>query len=131
MLTDGREIYPHYLTLHVLPFWKCDACGNFVGCHHKTKNRTRPLGCIPTPEIRGARRHIHTLLDSVWKSGKIKRSEIYKRLSDELGWEYHTARLQSVGEARKAYRIIQRLVSGTENGKGSAIRNELVGPWEV
>lgn len=62
-LTDGAEIYPHRHDLSGLPFWKCDTCGNFVGCHHKTKNRTRPLGCIPTPEIKEARKRIHSLLD--------------------------------------------------------------------
>ena len=51
-LTDGSEIYPHRKDLHKLPFWKCDHCGNFVGCHHKTKKRTRPLGCIPNKEIK-------------------------------------------------------------------------------
>ncbi|NTG07102.1 hypothetical protein [Rhizobium rhizogenes] len=43
-LTDGKEIYPHRRDLHDLPFWKCDACKNFVGCHHKTANHTKPLG---------------------------------------------------------------------------------------
>jgi hypothetical protein len=56
-LTDGREIYPHRPDLADLPFWKCDGCGNHVGCHHKTNDRTRPLGNIPTPEIRIARKH--------------------------------------------------------------------------
>ena len=69
-LTDGSEIYPHRKDLYSLPFWKCDVCGNFVGCHHKTKNRTRPLGCIPTPEIKNARKHIHAILDPLWQSGK-------------------------------------------------------------
>ena len=109
-LTDGGEIYPHRPDLKSLPFWKCDACGNYVGCHHKTKNRTQPLGCIPTPEIKNARQHIHKLLDPIWQSGKMKRKEIYKILSDRLGWKYHTANIRSVEEARKVYRIIQEHV---------------------
>lgn len=107
-LTSGAEIYPHRKDLADLPFWKCDTCGNFVGCHHKTKNRTQPLGCIPTPEIKKARQHIHALLDPIWQSGKMKRQEIYKVLSDELGWKYHTAQIRSVEEARKVYRIVKR-----------------------
>lgn len=107
-LTDGSEIYPHRQELYSLPFWKCDACGNYVGCHHKTKNKTGPLGCIPTPELKNARNHIHKLLDPIWKSGKMGRKEIYKKLSDELGWKYHTAQIRSVEEARKVYRIVQR-----------------------
>lgn len=105
-LTDGSEIYPHRNDLYDLPFWKCDTCGNFVGCHHKTKNRTQPLGCIPTPEIKEARKHIHKLLDPLWRSKKFHRKEIYQKISDEIGWKYHTAQIRSVEEARKIYRII-------------------------
>jgi len=28
-LTDGAEIFPYRKDLYSLPFWKCDACGNF------------------------------------------------------------------------------------------------------
>lgn len=47
-LTDGAERYPHRPDLYELPFWKCDTCGNYVGCHHKTRAPTKPLGCIAT-----------------------------------------------------------------------------------
>ena len=107
-LTNGEEIYPHRPDLYELPFWKCDKCGNFVGCHHKTKNRTRPLGVIPTKQIKEARKHIHDLLDPIWKSGKMKRKELYDKISKELGWEFHTAELRSIDEARKVYRVIQK-----------------------
>ena len=64
-LTDGKEVYPHRSDLNSLPFWICDRCRNFVGCHHKTKNPTRPLGCIPNKEMKNARKHIHNLLDPI------------------------------------------------------------------
>ena len=106
-LTDGAEIYPHRSDLARLPFWKCDACGNFVGCHHKTKQRTAPLGCIPTPEIKEARSQIHRILDPLWKSGRFKRRELYSKIANSLGIkEYHTAELRSVEQARDVYRAI-------------------------
>lgn len=108
-LTDGREIYPHRSDLYDLPFWKCTSCSNFVGCHHKTKDRTRPLGCIPNKEIKNARIHIHAILDPLWKSGKFKRRELYKLISDKLGWSYHTAKLRSLEEARIVFKIIREL----------------------
>lgn len=103
-LTDGEEIYPHREDLYDLPFWVCDTCDNYVGCHHKTSNPTHPLGNIPNPELRNARRHIHALLDPLWKDGLIKRTALYKRMSEELGWNYHTSMTRSVEEAREAYR---------------------------
>ena len=108
-LTDGQEIYPHRTDLYSLPFWKCDTCGNYVGCHHKTKNRTRPLGCIPTPKLKEARRHIHWVLDPLWKSGSWERRALYAELSERLGWKYHTANIRSVEEARKVCQELRNL----------------------
>lgn len=108
-LTDGSEVYPHRKDLSDLPFWRCDGCGNWVGCHHKTKDRTRPLGNIPSPELKKARGHIHALIDPLWKSRKIKRGDLYARMSEKIGWNYHTASLRTIDEARKAYRAGQEI----------------------
>ncbi len=113
-LTDGREIYPHRRDLSDLPFWRCDSCGNFVGCHHKTTNRTNPLGVIPTPEIKNARQHIHRVLDPIWKSGRKPRKALYAEIADRLGRsEYHTADIRSVDYARRVYRVIQEIDAAT------------------
>lgn len=108
-LTNGAEIYPRRADLRALPFWKCDACGNFVGCHHKTNNRTNPLGCIPTPELRNARKHIHALIDPLWQSGAVSRKSLYAALSRELGKQYHTAETRTIEEARIVYKAAQRV----------------------
>lgn len=112
-LTDGREIYPHRSDLYSLPFWKCDTCGNYVGCHHKTADRTRPLGVIPTPELKQARQRIHAVIDPLWKSGKISRGKLYREISGRIGWKYHTAAIRSVDEASNildiAYEISYRV----------------------
>ncbi len=106
-LTDGAEIYPHRCDLSKLPFWKCDTCGNHVGCHHKTSDLTNPLGCIPTPEIKAARQHIHRVLDPIWQSGHMKRKSVYAEIAQRLGRKsYHTANIRSVEEARQVYRIV-------------------------
>lgn len=106
-LTYGSEIYPHRKDLVALPFWKCDVCGNSVGCHHKTKNPTEPLGVIATPEIKRARQHIHQILDPIWKSGRMKRGAIYAEIASRLGVkEYHTSNIKTLEYARKVYRAI-------------------------
>lgn len=109
-LTDGGEIYPHRSDLAALPFWRCDDCGNYVGCHHKTKDRTRPLGHIPTAEIRDARKHIHAILDPLWKSKRMSRRDIYAKIAERIGRaEYHTAEIKSVEEARDVYRAVKEI----------------------
>ena len=109
-LTDGRETYRHRPDLRSLPFWKCDACGNFVGCHHKTSDRTRPLGVIPTAEIKTARSHIHRVLDPLWQGKKIDRKALYRQIADRIGIaEYHTAEIRSVEQAREVYRVVKEI----------------------
>lgn len=110
-LTSGSEIYPHRSDLQAVPIWRCDGCGNYVGCHHKTKDRTRPVGNIPTPELRKARSHIHAILDPVWRSGQRSRAECYRILSDKLGYAYHTAEIRTIEEARTVWRIIKAHVA--------------------
>jgi len=108
-LTSGMEIYPHRHDLVMLPFWKCDKCMNFVGCHHKTDNSTRPLGCIPTPEIKKARQEIHKILDPIWQSGKMSRKDVYAKLTENFNRRYHTANIRSIEEARDIYRFIKTI----------------------
>jgi len=108
-LTNGKERYPHRPDLYDIPFWRCDGCGNYVGCHWKTSKPTRPLGCIATPELLKARKAIHALLDPLWESGRMPRGKAYARISRELGHEYHTGELRSLEEARDVYRIVARM----------------------
>lgn len=115
-LTSGAEIYPHRPDLASVPRWKCDACGNHVGTHHKTENPTKPLGCIPTPELRTHRQRIHSVIDPMWKrvppgsDRKKKRRQIYAALSSALGYSFHSAELRTVEEALRVHSIALRIV---------------------
>lgn len=113
-LTSGAEIYPHRPDLARLPFWRCDPCGNYVGCHHKTRNRTAPLGCIPTPEMREGRQAIHAKIDPLWRSGRLSRKEVYERMSQAVGWNFHTSKTRSMGEVSKALRAAQAIAAEEE-----------------
>ena len=113
-LTDGKEVYPHREDLYSLRFWKCDVCKNYVGCH-KNGNHKTPLGNIPTKEIREKRKQIHAVLDPMWKSGRYKRKALYARLTELLGWTYHTAKIKSVEEADK----ILAIITGRNNEKNN------------
>jgi len=110
-LTDGKEIYPHRHDLYSIPFWKCDTCGNYTGCHHKTKSPTEPLGVIPTPAIRQLRVKIHTIIDPVWKLGKVSRGRLYSMMTEAVGWKFHTSKIRTLAEAEKC------LAASTEIGR--------------
>lgn len=116
-LTNGKERYPHRQDLYELPFWKCDTCGAYVGCHHKTAKPTTPLGYLATPAILDARKKIHALLDPLWKSGKIKRGQAYSHVGNRLGYPYHNGEIKTLEEARKIYKIIKELNDTLEGSK--------------
>lgn len=107
-LTDGSEMYPHRKDLYSLPFWVCK-CGAFVGCHHKTSSRTKPLGYLASQEIKDARKKIHAILDPMWRSGKISRSKAYSVISEKIGKTFHSAEIKTLEEARQVYSIVLSL----------------------
>lgn len=109
-LVYGSNIYPHRPDLSELPFWRCPVCNNYVGCHHKTNNPTKPLGVIPNKELKELRKRIHSMLDPLWKGGRWSRKEIYAKISDKFGRPYHTGELRSLEEAKNVINIIKEIV---------------------
>lgn len=108
-LTNGAEMYPSRPDLASMPFWVCDTCGAFVGTHHKTKKKNRPLGYLATPEVKRWRMAIHQILDPLWKGKKIGRGQVYKHISARIGHSYHTAEIYSAEEGKKIYEIVKEL----------------------
>lgn len=109
-LTNGAELYPHRHDLAAQPFWKCDACGNFVGCHHKTGNPTRPLGCIPTRAIKNKRLEIHRMIDPIWQSGQMPRGKLYREIARRIGRpRYHTAEIDSLEAAEAVLTAVRAI----------------------
>lgn len=106
VLVSGRDVYPHRPDLYTKMFWKCLHCGNFVGTHKKTGIE---LGCIPNKKIKNARRQIHAMLDPIWERKILDRSEVYKEISNKLGYTYHTAEIRSLEEAAKVMDIIIKI----------------------
>lgn len=129
-LTNGFEVYPGRRDLWEIPLWKCDACGNHVGCHyrhHEQAMRTRPLGVIPNAELSLARQHIHAKLDPLFRDGLTNRKHLYAELARFLGRRYHTSEIRSVDEARRVYRKVLEIERalrwpGLERADVSAVR---------
>ena len=104
-LVSGAEIYPSRNDLSDLRFWRCLKCFNYVGCHHKSDNKTKPLGVVPTPELRKARTHIHKLIDPLWKEKLINRKHLYNKIGAALGFKFHTADIRTIESAREIYKV--------------------------
>lgn len=105
-LVKGDKIYPHRPDLYDKNFYQCPHCGQYVGCHG---NSTRPLGCIPSEEVKIARKKLHALMDPIWKKGLISRSKLYSLISKKLGYTYHNGETRTVQECLQVYDIIMQI----------------------
>jgi len=65
----------------------CNDCDAYVGCHNNTR---KPLGIMANRELRDWRKKVHAVIDPIWKTGKLPRDVVYARLSEALGYRYHT-----------------------------------------
>ena len=65
----------------------CKPCRYYVGCHNNTR---KPLGTMISDEHCKLRKAVHNKIDPLWKSGQMSRKHIYARLSQALGYTYHT-----------------------------------------
>lgn len=66
--------------------WLCKPCDAYVGCHQNTK---QPLGIMANKETRAWRIKVHAVIDPLWKSGKMKRKEVYAILNKMAGKYFH------------------------------------------
>ena len=80
----GDIIYPHRRDLWKKPFWACEPCGAYVGCHPGTEN---PLGRLANSELRSAKVSVHAAFDPLWRSGRMSRNAAYRWLAENLGIE--------------------------------------------
>lgn len=62
--------------------YHCDPCNARVGTH---KGTDRPLGTMANVHLRVLRTKCHALIDPYWKSGRIKRGEVYRRMAKAMG----------------------------------------------
>ena len=94
----GKSIYLHRPDLHKHCFYQCPHCGNYVGTHRDG----RPLGTIPTPELRLMRNKVHNTIDRYWlpEKNRVRRKQLYSALSKFLGREYHTGELNTIEECQ-------------------------------
>ena len=102
----GDEIYPHRPDLKDVRFFRCPNCANYVGTHKDSGN---PMGTIPTPELRECRNTLHRLIDPIWRNGKMKRSDLYRLISDEVGFDFHVAEINSIEDYNYAKEVIEDL----------------------
>lgn len=83
---ENKEVYGRNYGKSYMCYY-CKDCDTYVGCHQNTR---RPLGSMATKELRDLRKQVHAKIDPYWISGKYRRGMLYKAISRQLGYQYHT-----------------------------------------
>lgn len=92
--------------------WLCKPCNAFVGCHNNTK---KPYGkYLANKELREARKKVHAIIDTIWKSGKITRKQLYSHLTIELGYNVHIGNTRTAEECTNIILAYNRLFINEE-----------------
>jgi len=82
---NNKERYGKQYGDSYMCYW-CKDCDSYVGCHQNSK---KPLGSMANKELRQLRIQCHSLIDNLWKNGKMSRKEMYRMLSDKFGRTVH------------------------------------------
>ena len=96
VLVTGDRIYKNRKDLSVLNFWHCGNCDSYVGCHKEgavyrrggkqfVSDGTVPFGTLANFETRYARKYLHDIFDTFWKSKGWSRNKAYKWLQTKTG----------------------------------------------
>lgn len=77
----GRNYGKSYMAYY------CKQHDTYVGCHNNTR---QPLGTMAGLELRKLRMEVHAKIDPLWRNQGHSRKDLYRYLSDTLGYQYHT-----------------------------------------
>ncbi len=102
----GHNVYKGRPDLYHLKFFRCNGCGKYVGTH---KGSGLPLGVIPTAGMRAKRSQLHSLLDPIWRNGRVGRKNLYFEISKRLGKEFYVGETRSKGEIDEAMDVVRAI----------------------
>ena len=88
-LVTGQVVYPGRPDLHAKTYWRCCACGAYVGCHPGTE---LPLGTPCGPITRAARSEAHAAFDPLWRA-KMARDGVQKHVARGAAYRWLAAEL--------------------------------------
>lgn len=83
---ENKEIYGRNYGKSYMCYY-CQDCDARVGVHNNRADK--PLGTMANKELRHLRVKVHSIIDPLWKSGKMKRKQVYKLLEDTFGRKIH------------------------------------------
>ena len=114
-ITTGKAIYPHRPDLFAKPFWRCNGCNAYVGCHPGTYT---PLGSLANAELRRARLQAHAVFDARWRTnGGKTRKDAYTWLGETLGLPPNQCHI-GMFDLKTCQRVIQLCKEKPEGGAG-------------
>lgn len=96
-LVSGDDLFANHPELASKSFWRCAPCKAHVGCHEAGRqvrgpdgritvsDGMLPFGTLANAALRSARTAAHDVFDPLWRSGRMRRSEAYAWMAEQLG----------------------------------------------
>ena len=109
LLVKGVDVEPNVNLIADDFFYQCSTCKGYVGCHKNAKNRTEPLGVIPSEHIRQARLRVYNGFCIVAEHHKCTIAVIYKKLAKKIGKRITIAKIKSNDEAIDILKILDEI----------------------
>lgn len=95
-------------------YWECPSCMARVECHPGT---TVAMGYVANEALRRERHKVHESMDKLWKTGGMKRSEVYYRLRQEMKLTKARCHIAKFDEAqcRQALKCLQNIEESNDS----------------
>ena len=99
--------------------YECPSCMASVECHPGT---TAAMGFVANGTLRNLRSLVHDTMDVLWMHNKLPRSEVYRRLREEMGLtkaQCHIAKFDEK-QCKQALKCVNRLKKELDNERDSS-----------
>lgn len=132
-LVSGGDLFAHLPDLASKWFWRCEPCKAHVGCHEQgaevrgsggritLSDGTLPFGTLANAALRSARTAAHGVFDLLWQSGRMRRSEAYAWLSEQLGVPFELTHISmfDIGQCMRVMDAVEGLDTRAHAAKAS------------
>lgn len=114
--------YCHTATRLIEGFWECPSCLARVECHPGT---TAAMGFVANEALRKQRHQVHEVMDQLWLTGGLKRSDVYYKLRQQMNLtkaQCHVAKFneEQCKQALKCLKTIEDSINNEQtNSSGS------------
>jgi hypothetical protein len=96
--------------------YECPSCGASVECHPGT---LVAMGFVARGKLREKRNQVHKVLDELWRTGRLSRSEVYSKLREKMCLTKAACHVAKFNESQcdEALEYLKQITKELENAR--------------